>query len=1391
MIRLLKLGRLFRLKKLTKLLEEECNINMHWLKMMKVLGQVVFLIHMLSCLGYWLASPACPNDSPEPCESLQAEDRPWSTWVRMFHVDRINLMSRYLASFHLVTATVMAVGYGDIYPTNVKERMFSIVTQLIGAITFGFILSAVTTLLESSSPRSMEAKNRMNQLKEWLSSRDLPSGLRSKVWNHHTYLNAQKSSFKDEADILEKVPALLRIKLIEQIRQEDIKRLVHIFPNEDVWLVTEVAMLLRPFQCAQNECIVEAGEPPLDLFFVKTGRIEAVLDEDFPEDVEIIMAENMSSAGSYAATTFSSKEDLRSAGSPHQPIGRPAAPRPPEEPPVPLPGTVSGGAAASLDMPRQQAESSGASASQSSPPPRLRPPSPPDPLRLPPDDDGTRHEAGSPNVHTRRNSKRASVDVALRLSVHRRSSLSGVGSVEEKISTVLCAIYCEGEAFGECPVSPVRLQGADARSEVLALSKDELECVLSQFTNAGDRFSEFQRQAMRALWEAVMSEENTQQISWCGGSRRRLKSRLLYNGRTTPVNELPAEAFQAEADALLHAKAELIFPTKLKDATGRYEMRNETCTDLWARWVLSPHSARKMRWDFFLGSLIIYSVVIIPYRFGFNVEINLAAIVTDIVVDIFFLLDMIANFRCCIVDAEGITNTDPGDIWRHYLSGWFVTDFLSTFPIDWVLEAIVPGGGKDSRAVKLIRFARLFRLLKLARVFKLGRIMDAANSTVEIPPVVIRMGSLLLKICFMAHLVGCFWYYITTIEFSWSECISGKFGCEWENDGTSWFRELGEGSDTDTNFKKYVVTLYWVFTTMTTVGYGDITPTNDLERLYAVIVMIFGATVFGYIIGSIAELSNGSEDALGSKLCLIRDFCDERGLSHRTQSFVQRHYAFWYQEMTPLHDEPRLLHELPPSLRKEVILYIHRQTIRTVALFKTPLPDWFVSTTVRLLEPQAFSPGADIIGPDEAGMFEDIIFVQEGKCEAYRPCNVDTTYMSSAGLRQSQCPRMSEVMRRRAAHQQEEASYGVEYTGDQEEEVHEDEVVEVIEAGMMWGFQMLLTKTIERRIPRNLVCLRCAHEEPCFVYTIRYGVLSEIHAMQKELGSMIQEVLADAIMRQVLMKEGMPDTPGHSNRAFSPQMKPMAFMSTATSNDSLDVSSDRHGPRPAELSCNIEVSPRHNTSHPFGAPLSGDQSAAVSRSLPGSGSGGSGSAESPAAAPGLRTAAAMCSDDGSGADLPMPPADPATVPRLPDTLLEPTSPMAADAEAMSPEGKRQASEASRNVELPGQSEAGTGHERSLERSQTGGSNLELTDVNDVDQAPDFFPEAEPLPTAEVRAANLETVVSAPCVDDSTGASRTPQHKGTTEPERQVSENAASVCVVDEVAGTQPAAALLQ
>jgi hypothetical protein len=42
--------------------------------------------------------------------------------------------------------------------------------------------------------------------------------------------------------------------------------------------------------------------------------------------------------------------------------------------------------------------------------------------------------------------------------------------------------------------------------------------------------------------------------------------------------------------------------------------------------------------------------------------------------------------------------------------------------------------------------------------------------------------------------------------------------------------------------------------TMTTVGYGDISPVSTNERLFAIIAMVIGALIFGYGISAIVAM---------------------------------------------------------------------------------------------------------------------------------------------------------------------------------------------------------------------------------------------------------------------------------------------------------------------------------------------------------------------------------------------------------------------------------------------------------------------------------------------------------------------------------------------------------
>lgn len=45
-----------------------------------------------------------------------------------------------------------------------------------------------------------------------------------------------------------------------------------------------------------------------------------------------------------------------------------------------------------------------------------------------------------------------------------------------------------------------------------------------------------------------------------------------------------------------------------------------------------------------------------------------------------------------------------------------------------------------------------------------------------------------------------------------------------------------------------------IVTTIATVGYGDITPSTDIQRIYTIFVIMLGAGVYATVIGNIASI---------------------------------------------------------------------------------------------------------------------------------------------------------------------------------------------------------------------------------------------------------------------------------------------------------------------------------------------------------------------------------------------------------------------------------------------------------------------------------------------------------------------------------------------------------
>ncbi|MFH1321699.1 MAG: ion transporter [Bacteroidota bacterium] len=371
--------------------------------------------------------------------------------------------------------------------------------------------------------------------------------------------------------------------------------------------------------------------------------------------------------------------------------------------------------------------------------------------------------------------------------------------------------------------------------------------------------------------------------------------------------------------------------------------------------MISEDNKYKQIWDLWIGILITFTAIEFPLRLVLDYEVKGFLAFLDVITTICFTVDIFLHFRTTLI-ISGKLITDKKVISRKYLKSWFIIDFLSAIPFDWIFYLILSG----TSGMGIVRLLRLLRLIRLLKIIKVFYYKNKWQHNLHFNESILRLVLFLYLITLISHWFSCGWVHLRTPE------------------------------GIIPTIQDYVRALYWCTATLTTIGYGDQTPDKSImvQVIYTIFVMIVGVAMYGYVIGNIASfLANLdlSRANFMEKLSRVNTFMKSKNFPDSIQKRVNRYYNYLWESRHG-YDDASVMSELPEFFKYEFALLINKGILEKVPIFNKASPN-MIKEIVMSLKPCVYIPGEIICKYGDIG--DKMYFISKGKVEVLAENEVD------------------------------------------------------------------------------------------------------------------------------------------------------------------------------------------------------------------------------------------------------------------------------------------------------------------------------------------------------------------------------------------------------------------
>ncbi|KAL4629687.1 potassium voltage-gated channel subfamily H member 8 [Arapaima gigas] len=389
-----------------------------------------------------------------------------------------------------------------------------------------------------------------------------------------------------------------------------------------------------------------------------------------------------------------------------------------------------------------------------------------------------------------------------------------------------------------------------------------------------------------------------------------------------------------------------------------------------SKFILLHYSTFKAGWDWLILLATFYVAITVPYNVCFigDDDLTRSTTVSDIAVEILFIIDIVFSFRTTYVSKSGQVIFEARLICIHYVTTWFIIDLVAALPFDLLYAFKV----SVVSVVHLLKTVRLLRLLRLLQ--KMDRYSQ--HSTVVL--------TLLMSVfALLAHWMACIWYIIGKKEME-ANAFSWDIG--WLHELAKRLESPYEGGANGTAGPSlrsiYITSLYFTLSSLTSVGFGNVSANTDAEKIFSICTMLIGALMHALVFGNVTAIIQRMYSRWSLYHTRTKDLKDFIRVHHLPKQLKQRMLEYFQTTWSVNNgiDSNELLKDFPDELRSDITMHLNKEILQ-LSLFASASRGCLRSLSLHI-KTSFCAPGEYLLRQGDA--LQAIYFVCSGSMEVLK-----------------------------------------------------------------------------------------------------------------------------------------------------------------------------------------------------------------------------------------------------------------------------------------------------------------------------------------------------------------------------------------------------------------------